>query len=142
MNTAVDSATDGDANKAGAAKGKEVRRRQRRTVRLTLQFFPMAIGLIGIFLISSWSLQMRMNQPDLDAIAYYFGMALVLLALQLPMLLEINRRRTRRFMKSRVLMVVALVVSALMVVAYNLAPKVDYDKVLEQELSLFDDMYD
>lgn len=109
------------------AEEREAQKRQRKIVRILMHFLPMFVGLVGLFLVSSWSIDIRVKNPNIDTASYYLGMGLILLAFQAPLWLEIYRRRTKRFMQWRVLMAMGILVSLLAFAAAQIAPDVEYE---------------
>ena len=102
------------------------RKRERKGVRIVLQVFPLFIGLVGLYLISSWSLELRIDSPGHNSAPYYIGLAFTLFALQMPLILEVNRRKTKRFRFAHVIWGLLSLVTVLTVLAYFLAPQIDY----------------
>ena len=119
-------------HKQGSTKQK---RTPRKTIILILQLIPLVMGMIGLYLVSSWSLEIRNNyEIETSEHAYYFGLILILLALQGPVLLEIYRRRAKHFLMRRVVLAFICVTSLLVLAAYNVAPDLELE-----ELELIDD---
>ena len=103
---------------------------------------PLFVGLVGLYLVSSWSIDARLAFPIQNTEVYYFGLMLLLLALQMPLMLEIYRRRTKQFMMRRVVLAFLSVASVLVIVAYNIAPKIDPSKLEAVEKKGWDSYYD
>ena len=71
--------------------------------------------------------------PEANTPVYYLGIALILFALQVPLMLEAFRRKTKRFLFRRVLFIFIVIASLLIVSAYHLAPEIDDDALWEAE---------
>ncbi len=105
------------------------KRRKRQGTRVLLQVFPLMIGFVGLYFISSWSMVLRIDAPGHSSISYYLGLALVLFALQLPIILEVNRRRTKRFKFRNVVLGFIAMLVLLVGAAMWISPSLDMDDV-------------
>lgn len=119
----------------------KIKRGKRQAARVILQLFPMIIGLVGLYFISSWSLKMRLDFPGSDVVPYYIGLALILLALQLPVILEANRRKTKKLSLRQVVASMIALIILLVTMAAILAPQLDYDTITRLERAEWDLMH-
>ena len=128
-----ESPEDIQQRKLAEKEAAKIRRGKRQGVRVILMIFPMIIGFAGLYLISKWSLQMRLYSPGNDVGSYYIGLMLLLLALQLPVFLEVNRRRTKKLSLRTVIAAMLALILALIALAATIAPRIDAETLAEME---------
>lgn len=131
-----------EVNPPKSPQSAKIKRARRQGVRVLLQIFPLIIGLAGLYFISNWSLMMRMRSPGSDVEAYYLGLALILLALMMPMVLEVNRRRTKKLGLKQVALLMCALVVLMVTLALSLSPLLDEDTVNALDRAEWDLMHD
>jgi hypothetical protein len=111
-------------SKEPAKSGKNYK--SRKSTVLILQLMPLFAGMVGLYLVSTWSIHLReVYDVPQTSVAYYLGLILIMLALQVPVMIEIYRRRAKKFVVRRVLAGFVALIASLILIVWNVAPDLE-----------------
>tara|TARA_B100001179_G_C18455220_1_gene344735 strand:- start:173 stop:559 length:387 start_codon:yes stop_codon:yes gene_type:complete len=123
-------------------KSKPKPYKHRKSTVLVLQLMPLFVGMVGLYLVSSWAVTLReeFEIPQASP-GYYLGLIFIMLALQTPVLIEIYRRRAKKIIFRRVVIAFIALIASLLLLIWNFAPSLEAKVLVEDlgDLELLDD---